>query len=423
MKHKMKILILGIGQSNFLNPLYGEILKRYPTFEFFIDTYYDLDKEKNKSKPEIYSHFFNFKNSSISKWGFRKALMSLIFTKFFWEIIFFEWKQKKSFKEIKKIIFGFAKTKYYVENYINPLKMDIIHFHFCTIENLKEIHYLSRETKTICSFWGSDLMRFNEAQDIFYVRKALGKADSITLQSPEMAKMMEIKYGNSLRQKVTTLRFTLEIKIFKKIDELKSKDDWKILFKNRLNIPDDKIVVALGHNGFEANNHFLMIEQIEKMPRNLINKYVFVLHISYGGTEEYKKSLIRLSKDTDLPLLVVTEFFGPTDVAKFRLITNLLIQMPTTDALSSAMTEVLYAGNTVVAANWLPYDILGKNGVRLMILNGFNELPGFLEDFSENSVGYNAENRQNSKAIKEFLFPEKTTSDWVRLLKKTKELK
>src|SRR5690606_19796040 len=116
-------------------------------------------------------------------------------------------------------------------------------FHFCTKNTLKFIHYLPKRSKTICSFWGSDLYRINDPYNLFYVKKALRKTTKITIQTPEMVTDLGRKYGAFLLDKVVFAQFALETKIYNYID-LFEKDIGALMeFKNTHQIPVDNVVL------------------------------------------------------------------------------------------------------------------------------------------------------------------------------------
>jgi hypothetical protein len=418
MQEKVKILILGIGQSNFLNQLYGDIKKKDKEFIFFINNYFDLSHGKVESSHLPYEQFYNFNSKIIPKWGIRKTMWDFSKSKLFWEIIFFEISQKKSAVEIKNLLFEFARAKYIAENFINNLNLDIIHFHFCVPENLKELFFLNPKIKTICTFWGSDLMRLTGVRNVFYVAKALEKTNLITIQTPELAEILYCKYGRKLSSKLTNVLFTLNIEIFNEIDY--NREDISALnnFKIKHSIPLDKIVVALGHNAFSENNHFLMIEQLKILPKITSSKFVFLIHLGYGGNKEYIELLQEYAKtEGELHFVIITDFFNIKETALLRLCTDLLIQMPISDALSAAMTEVLYAQNTVVSGAWLPYGLLRRNAVKFLEIENFTELSKILEKFASNYDSIRQSNINNPQFIKNFLFPEKTTPVWIKLFK------
>ena len=107
-----------------------------------------------------------------------------------------------SFKEIKKLLFEFSKAKYRVEVFFKKNKIDIYHFNFCTPSNIFEIFFLQKRAKTIFTFWGSDLMRVNGAENVYLMTRALKKVTVITVQTPEMAEMLYCKYGRDLKKKL-----------------------------------------------------------------------------------------------------------------------------------------------------------------------------------------------------------------------------
>ena len=130
----MKVLILGIGQSNFLNQLYRGINKISDDFIFHLDGYYDLSKGTIINDNLPYSITTNFKLKGISKFNFLKTLCKFSFSRFFWQIILFELSQKSDFKSLINLIIDFTRAKYRTEKFLNPLQTDIVHFHFCLPE-------------------------------------------------------------------------------------------------------------------------------------------------------------------------------------------------------------------------------------------------------------------------------------------------
>lgn len=411
-----KILILGIGQSNFLDQLYGGINKRCKEFAFYIDNYNTFSKENVDKTLLPYTEFYNFSENSFSYWKIFKSLSSFIFKGIFWDIVSFEYQRGKKIKQIKDELFKFTLAKCIVDRCIIPNHYDIIHFHFCIPNNLREVFFLPNKCKIVCSFWGSDLLRDYSPENKFYVKKALEYSTNITLQSEEMGEILLEKYGYEFRDKLRYLRFTLDPKIFEFIDHFKNEKLVLDKFNSKHDIPKDRIVVTIGHNAYSENNHLEIIKEIRKLSKTVLSNYVFVLHLSYGGNSEYIEKLIEVAESESAVLIIpITSYLDPKEIAKLRLCTDLFIQMPITDALSGTMTEVLYAGNSVVAGSWLPYRILKKNEIYFDELKAFEDLPKFLESFLSNFEGFKLRNSSNAHAIRQFLFPERTTGDWINL--------
>lgn len=416
MNKKLKILILGIGQSNFLNQLYSEILNRSDTFEFSINGYFDLSKGVVKNKDLPYVEFLNLENYYPSKLKQLKYGFYFFNKRFFWRIAFFELSQKLSLSNLKKKLQVHIIAKYLAEEVINNLNIQAVHYHFGIPENLILGNYIKEEIPSIVSFWGSDLMRVTGEENVFYVRRALQNCSAITLQTPEMAEMFYCKYGREFSQKMHILRFNLNADIFKQIDAFKNHETEIKKNKERL-LPNSKsFIIAIGHNAFPENNHFKIIAAIKSLPPEVRSNVSLVMHLSYGGNQNYIESLKDLvEKEESLDIRVITEFLAPRDMALFRVLTNLMIQMPASDALSSAMTEVLYAGNTVVAGGWLPYGLLRRKGVHFLESESFRELPQLINDAYFEYEYYLDKNRNNSLIIRNFLFPDKTSPKWIDL--------
>jgi len=100
-------------------------------------------------------------------------------------------------------------------------------------------------------------------------------------------------------------------------------------------------------------------------------------------------------------------------------LTDVLVQMPVSDALSAAMTEVLYAGNLVIAGSWLPYGILRRHGINYTEVTDFSELPKTLEFLIQNLDKSKLEITDNTSNIQKFLSIERTSREWISLFNNT----
>ena len=413
MTDKKRILLLGISQSNFLSQLYGQLIKNVPTISVDIDGYYDVSKGAVQFN-SVFDQFYDFKKIKLGRIALYKAFFSFMLTPFFWEICYFELSQRKKITTLFKILFSYAWTKTIVEKEVLPLKHSIYHFHFCTPENLKFLHFLPSHTITICSFWGSDLMRLTGVENVFYVRRALLNAKTITIQNIELAEMMYCKYGRDLAAKTQIAQFTINTEIYDSIDACREDKQSIDSFKKQHGIPTDKIVVGIGHNAFRENNHLRIIKAIQKCPPNLREQLVLILPLGYGRSADYLRELDHyITQQDEVQCVQLHSFFGPNETALLRLATDLMIQMPISDALSAAMTEVLYASNTVVVGAWLPYGILRRNQIQLLEAESFDELPVILETYYKNPRPTIADTYPIK--ILAFLFPDTTTAQWIKI--------
>lgn len=412
-KSKINILILGIGQSNFLNQLYGEILKRTDFFNFNIDILTHLPNDHHNQNNKVFQEIQEFDQylKEISKWQKLNIFIKALSKTFFKEAFLFELNQKKSIKNALKTCKRLALKEYIYQNHIEPNSFDILHFHFCVSSNLEYLHFVKKDTKVICSFWGSDLFRISNIYNNYYVTKALKKASIITVQSPEMALAITAKYGMNLRDKIKDIRFTISTDIYDAINLYRNDNLALAVFKTKYNLNNGKYIVALGHNAFEENNHLKMVDALKNLPLEYIEKITFIMHLSYGRKEEYINDLKEIILNTkDLDIKIIEDFMGPDEISQLRLITDVMIQAPISDALSGAMTEILYSDNKVIAGGWLPYGILRRNQIEFEEFDKFEELPLKLIQTLENTS-----NKNNKKSIERFMFPEITTKDWISL--------
>lgn len=416
MKHRIKILILGIGQSNFLNQLYSRFIEN-DTYEFIIDSYRDLGKSQKDYANKIYSYFLDLKSRKISSHKYILNFIDFYFSRFFWKLIFFEISQNSSissiFIKVRKLFL--AKNR---ASIINDLDIDVIQVHFCIPENVYELYFLSDRFKIICSFWGSDLLRETGVDNVFYIKRALELTDVITIQTKELAEVLMTKYGRKFKPKLEILRFVLNEDILDEIDKSRNDISSKISFKKSYKIPIDKKVITIGHNLSPFNNHIEILRNLAKLSVCHKERIVVLIPAAYGGSAKYLdelKSFIPLLED--LEIILLTEFFEPDKISLLRLISDIFIHLPETDALSASVTENLYAGNRVITGSWLPYKFYSLNEIYLDYIDSYEDIEKKVDQILFlNNV--RAETLNNINKIKHIFDVEKTADQWLKLYNK-----
>lgn len=418
MAKTIKILSLGLSQSNFLSQLYGDLQNKYENYKVGVDKYHDISKGQIINKKEVFNEYFDFEKEIVTRFQSIRSFIQRSFTKEFWEIYFFERSQGRSIKETYYFLRSYAYDKVIVEQYILNADYNIYHFHYCTPERLKYIHHFPENKKIICSFWGSDLMRETGIRNVFYVKKALEKADIITIQNAELAEMLYCKYGREFKDKTKLIQFTIHTEVYNYIDAMRDDMERINFFKSYYKIPYHKKVIVVSHNASAANNHFKILQSLEILPAEIVSKILVLIPLGYGRNENYIKSLESYKKSSTLQIVMLHQFLGPEETALLRICTDIMIQMPISDALSGAMTEVLYAGKQVYVGSWLPYGLLRRNGVSFTEIESFSDIIKVVRNYFQDESYIRSKNSYNAKKIKTFLFPDKTTFDWNEIYEK-----
>ncbi|MGB3342521.1 MAG: hypothetical protein WBA61_01280 [Aequorivita sp.] len=421
---KVKIISIGLSQSNFLIQLYSQIKLRTDKFSFHVDNFKDLSQGAIEYNNQVFESYHNFNKHQFSKWVQFQALISILFKKIFWIFLWFEVKQGNGTKYIIKFIKKEVKIKACVDKIVLPLNFDVYQFHYCVRSSLKIIHYLPRQSKIVCSFWGSDLYRNKGAYNNFYVKKALGKATHVTIQTPEMGSDLFRIYGDFLSDKTIYAQFAIETEIYSLIDRYRNDGKSLSEFKKKYNIPNDNFIFTIGYNANKAFGHIDILKELNQLNWSIKKRITCILPLTYSrGDIDYLQRLYDLIKLLDFNVVCFDSFMSHEDIAKFRLITDIQIQMPVSDALSGSVTEILYAGNVVLAGDWLPYGIYKRNDISIETIESVEKLNLQILRIIENIDKFKSFGDDRRIKIKNVFFPESTSKAWIGLYNKLSEQK
>jgi len=402
----MKVFLLGTNQLNFIYLLARSIRKINPAIEF---ASFRLNPLGGKLPHDLSSVIHTTYSSTFNLLYFSLAFLRSLGDAMFWRtVLFILFREIKPGKALHFVYHWNLERSFFIRNDLR--QYEVFHFHFIQYSYLRSVWFVPPTSRIICTFWGSDLLRTHDPFNHFFVSKALSRADFITTQSVELQELILSRYGQQLKPKIRVRKLSLDTSIFDKIDAAGTRE----AAKASMSISADKLVVVVGHNANPFNNHMAVIEALGSL--SMREKLHVIVPFAYaadrpGYDEELGKAAARLQ----LKLHFIKEYLESDSVAAVRVITDIMIHVPSTDALSGAATECMYAGNLLVTGAWLPYGPFKEAGLYYRVTDSLENLSVVIEQAISNLESERQKCRVNKEAIRRHFFPEVTAPPWAEL--------
>ncbi len=237
---------------------------------------------------------------------------------------------------------------------------DILDIHWCDPNYIRYFSILrKKEVKIISTVFGSDFYRVNE-QKLSKLGVLFSESDRVMIGAnmkedvisvfPEIEnKIVYNQYGSE--------RLDVIVKLMgQSVDDMRSK--W--------GIEKNDVVVSLGYNAKKEQQHIVLLDVLNELPENILNNIVVILPLTYGSEEqpEYFKYILSKSKNCNVrKMIILDEKLSDNELAESKLVSDITINIQTTDALSSSVKESFAAGNTVIVGKWLPYNVYNEIGL------------------------------------------------------------
>lgn len=241
------------------------------------------------------------------------------------------------------------------------------------------LKYVMR-TKLILSYWGSDLLRIPK-EKILSVGKFVKHADFVTFDNIDLEMVFKRTYKWEKQMPSKVLLFGLPI-----LDSIVQNNKNAEKIREKWNIPEDKIVIAIGYNGIPEQQHKKVLSVIEKLDDCYKEKMVLLLQMSYGGTRQYRRSVVTRAKKTGSEYIDIQHFLTNEEVAELRIITDIYINAQITDAFSGSVCENLFSNTLLINARWLRYKELELYGFKYLEFNEINEIDHLIKKAFEHEI-------------------------------------
>lgn len=317
--------------------------------------------------------------------------------------------------ETDKPIKGIKNSR--VRTVINILKAtrdnyDIIHVHYVPLNIMSYIYskiVFRRGEKIILSFWGSDLLQSNTKNK--WQKSCIEKSDYVTVSGSILKEEFVKQYPCYNVDKIKTIKFGISVLPY--IDSVQQTYS-KERLRKILGLSENKVIISIGYNARESQQHLKVIEEFKKLPKDLRQKFSIVLQFGTGiSSPNYKTKLICSLKDANIEYMFTEGYLDKEQTAILRSATDIFIHAQETDALSASVQEYLYSGAFVINPKWIDYKELKDLGVQYREYNSFEELPCIIEElFEKNSFD---ENVNNKKLLSGYAGWDLQQTKWIEL--------
>jgi len=421
-----KILFVGPEVSDFQNP-FAIKLKELG---------YSVDLLENRKQPrknpemtKCFSNILDYNEISEKRITPHKILRYLftseLYKTFFKTVFFYHLSGKiKIIKSLRNSL----STQYRKENFSKVFKdYDVVSLHSLTPGTLFFTDCVKPGSKIILSYWGSDLFQIwgennpkvNRYKAHYIESSALKKADVVTVSGYEMERALIAKFGPKVsKNKIVRLLFGVEEKVFDSIDKYRPKEKSQD-FRDRFNIPDNKIKITVGYCGNTICNHLPMMDSIIKLDPSIKEKVHLLVPMTYGDiTEEYMEKVKLKLEESGVTYTLFDKYLSYEDLIKLRVSSDIFLIMNMSDALSQSVREALYAGNLMISAVWLPYSSLRYANI-FFIESDFIKLTEKLSNAVLNFDELKLQIADNPVKTKQFTALSNVLPQWIKIFDKS----
>ena len=278
---------------------------------------------------------------------------------------------------------------------------DILHLHYVNHYLCPAIFFLSKRFKHIVlSYWGSDLLRSNFMKRSMTLPLII-KANAISLLTKEMYdrfSTISFLYRKNLK-KCSIVDFGNLF--FDSIKENQERGLTPSRAKKLMGLDPDKLCIAIGYNCRRE------MQQIEALEGIFHGNFKYVENVQFvipavGIDNSIKERIESLLNANKADYYFQQNFLSESQLPIFRLACDVFIHPQTTDSLSCAMMEHLYAGGVVINGSWLKYNVLDNNMIYYYQFDEFADLPNLLNSIIESIDKIKEQSAENRQKIDSF---------------------
>jgi glycosyltransferase involved in cell wall biosynthesis len=289
-------------------------------------------------------------------------------------------------------------------------EFDVLHLHFMWPTLAEFVRLIPDTKKLVVTIWGSDLLRVKGAENHRLQQQISRRASIITVRSSEMKEVLLSRFGRELERKVRIVKFgSPVITLIQNSDLASLRRD----FRADSEVGDDQLIVCVGHNGFRQNQHIEVLTALGALNDQVKARLVFLVPMTYGNDSGYAEECEALAREKQLNLRVLRKFMPHGEVVRLRAASDIMIHVPTTDALSGAMCETIFCGNIVITGTWLRHGELRHRNIYHHEVDSIARLPDVLAAVAHRIEEEKTHVAASADRIRELVDWDVVISQWI----------
>jgi len=298
---------------------------------------------------------------------------------------------------------------------ITQTRAEIVHIHFLMPYYFFLVPLLLVTRKRlVLSIYGSDLQAAARKPIIkwSYI-PLLYLSEQIVFTNHNYRELFSSLFGKKYERKISII--PMGLKCIEVIDALGPIS--KTELESEFGVTPGKTVVVCGTYGGANNNQYKILSEIEACDSTTKTRLHLVFPCTYGASEDERAQLRQKLNTSGIPFTILESYLSYTDLARLRMITQVLIHTPNADQFSGAMLESLYSGAYLITGSWLNYTEMDEWGVHYKKVNSLQEIPMQLNGYFTTGGLSVAEANQNKAAIKQHISWPSSIQSWIQLYK------
>lgn len=184
-----------------------------------------------------------------------------------------------------------------------------------------------------------------------------------------------VKQNPQFADKVKICRFGLGM-----LDQIDTINANKEKAGSVFGFPDDRIVICCGHSTNRRELHSIIIAQLNLLDKSEKDKIFAVFPFTYNLIPELYQEVKEAMQGSGIQYCILTNHLSDDEIAALRVVTDIMVSVPSSDQMTASMLETLYAGGIVVTGKWLPYDLLDAHEIAYFRIGDHDELAPLLKN-------------------------------------------
>ncbi len=316
--------------------------------------------------------------------------------------------EKHDYSDIEQVVIDDLMARKYAEL---AAGFDVVQMMYMDPRWLSAFRYVPPNVGKIVSIFGSDLFRLAGISVYRKQLEALEQADLITIHSVEMKEVLLAKFGRHLAPKVRYAFFGLNSKLLDLIDRYREHSG-KGDFRKQHSIGEDRTILCVGHSAASRHQHIDVLNRLRAMPEKYRDRITVVVPGTYNSDDSYLMALRHEAKTPGLDVRILENYLDDDEIAQLRAASDIMVQVPETDAFSASMLETMYGGNVIVAGSWLPYGRMRREGLAYHELEELSELSVVIPRILENWVAERRASNANVEKVRGIFGQDATIAGW-----------